>query len=425
MDFSERIAITGMGAVCGAGRTVDEIFDAVINGHSAIRPITQWNPAKWPATHAAEVQLDDRALVPDRKMHKLISRTDMYGLYAADGAVRSAGLIEHREQLSSGEVAVFNDRSGIMVGSGGGTYRSSYDYLPLMTVSDRDLKVFGRELTNVVNPMWLLKNLPNNVLCYIGIRYNFKGTNLCITNHGVGGATAVAESAASLRAGEADRMTAVGHDAPFEPETVLIFHKLGLLAESVLRPFDRGRRGTILGEGAASVVLERKVDAKARGATILGELLGVGCVNEGSGVVSLRRDGSGAARAMQLALADADVEPQQVGLIVAHGNGNRTSDATEVAALRTVFDRDLPPITAFKWVYGNMIAASGIMDLVVTLRALREGVVPGIATLVEVDPELGPLPVSQKPQTPRSDLALIICRGFGGMNVALIVRGSP
>jgi 3-oxoacyl-[acyl-carrier-protein] synthase-1 len=425
MNFSERIAITGAGAVCGAGCTVDEILDAVLDGRSAIRPISQWNATRWPATHAAEVQLDDRALVPDRKMHKLISRTDMYGLYAADQAVRVAGLAEYRERLSLAEVVGFNDRSGIMVGSGGGTYRSSYDYLPLLTVADRDIKAFGRELSNVVNPMWLLKNLPNNVLCYVGIRYNFKGTNACITNHGVGGAMAVAEAAACLRAGEADRMTAIGHDAPFEPETVLVFHKLGLLADSVLRPFDRMRTGTILGEGAAAVILERRTDAKARGATILGELLGVGCVNEGSGVVSLRRDGAGVARAIELALADAGLEPEQIGLIVAHGNGNRTSDATEATAIRKVFDQNLPPITGFKWAYGNLIAASGIVDLVIALQALRQGVVPGIATLTEPDPELGPLPVSPKPQTPRSDLALIICRGFGGMNVALVVRACP
>jgi 3-oxoacyl-[acyl-carrier-protein] synthase-1 len=349
----------------------------------------------------------------------------MYGLYAADQAVRAAGLVEYREQLSLAEVAGFNDRSGIMVGSGGGTYRSSYDYLPLLTAADRDIKAFGRELSNVVNPMWLLKNLPNNVLCYVGIRYNFKGTNACITNHGVGGAMAVAESAACLRAGEADRMTAVGHDAPFEPETVLVFHKLGLLADSVLRPFDRMRSGTILGEGAAAVILERRTDAKARGATVLGELLGVGCVNEGSGVVSLRRDGAGVARAIELALADAGLEPEQIGLIVAHGNGNRTSDATEATAIRKVFDQNLPPITGFKWAYGNLIAASGIVDLVIALQSLRHGVAPGIATLTELDPELGPLPVSSKPQTPRSDLALIICRGFGGMNVALVVRACP
>src|SRR5689334_16691488 len=103
MKFRERIAITGIGAVSGAGRSVGETLQALLDGRSAIRPITQWDASRWPATHAAEVQLDDRTLVPDRKMHKLLSRTDMYGLYAADQAVRAAGLIEYRDELGPGE----------------------------------------------------------------------------------------------------------------------------------------------------------------------------------------------------------------------------------------------------------------------------------------------------------------------------------
>jgi 3-oxoacyl-[acyl-carrier-protein] synthase-1 len=111
-------------------------------------------------------------------------------------------------------------------------------------------------------------------------------------------------------------------------------------------------------------------------------------------------------------------------MIVAHGNGTRASDASEVAGIRRVFGENPPPVTAFKWAVGHLIAASGALDLLLALRALQEGIVPGIATLDTVDPELAPFPVLSQSQAPRSGIALIICRGFGGMNVALLVRAG-
>jgi 3-oxoacyl-[acyl-carrier-protein] synthase-1 len=321
-------------------------------------------------------------------------------------------------------VPKFNDRSGIISGSGGGTYRSSYDYLPLLTAAKGELPEFGRELGNTVNPMWLLKNLPNNVLCHVGIRHNFKGTNTTITNQCVGGIMAVAESAAAIRAGEADRMTAIGHDSPFEPETVFHYHQLGLLSDDALRPFDRDRRGTVFGEGAAAVVLEKSDDAKSRGAKILGEFLGSGCVNEATGILDVRPDGDGVARAIEIALAGAKISRDEIGIIVAHGNGTRASDASEAIGIRRVFGEKIPPVTGFKWACGHLIAATGITDLVLALMALQKKIVPGIATLNSPDPEIAPLPISQSAQTPRGDCALVICRGFGGMNVALVVRAA-
>jgi 3-oxoacyl-[acyl-carrier-protein] synthase-1 len=272
--------------------------------------------------------------------------------------------------------------------------------------------------------MWLLKNLPNNVVCHVGIRHNFKGTNGCVTNQCVGGSLAVAESAAAIRAGEADRMAAIGHDSPIEPETVFHYQRLGLMAHDALRPFDAGRSGTIFGEGAAAVLLETAAQARARKATVLGEFLGSGCVSEAAGIVEVRPDGDGAGRAMQLALADAGLSPEAVGMIVAHGNGTRASDASEVLAIRRVFGAKPPPVTAFKWAFGHLIAASGVLDLVLALQALKHRIVPGIATMKSLDPALAPFPASAAAQQPRSDVALVLCRGFAGMNVALVVRAS-
>ena len=424
MKASARVAITGMGAVCGAGLGIPDLWDAVCKGRSAVAPITQWDTSRWPIRVACEVRADSRTLVSDRKLHKILTRTDLFGLYAADMAVQQSRLLAYRGKLAQEAATRFNDRSGVFAGSGGGAYQSNYEFFPLLTTAGGSLETFGRELGSSVNPMWLLKHLPNNVLCHVGIRYGFKGANACITNHCVGGALAVAEAAAALRAGEADRAIAVGHDAPIEPETLLRYHQLGLLDPESLRPFDRSRRGTVFGEGAAAVVLETLADAQARQAVILGEYLGSGCATEATGVLDVRPAGDGVSHALELALADAGVSPSEVGLIVAHGNGTRASDASEAIAIRRVFGGSPPPVTGFKWACGHLISASGVLDLVLALAALRQQIVPGIATLAALDPELGPLPVSAATQTPRSDIAAVICRGFGGMNVVLVVRAA-
>ena len=425
MNTSHRIAITGSGAVCGAGLTVEKIWGAVVDGRSAIVPFTQWDAERWPVKIAAGVNgVSDRELVEDRKLHKSISRTDLFGIYAGGEAIKTSGIPAHRETLDCATVALFNDRSGLVVGSGGGTYRSNYEYFPLMTEAGGDMRKFGAELGANVNPMWLLKNLPNNVLCHVGIRHMFKGTNACITNQCAGGVLAVAEAAESLRTDEADRIAAIGHDTLIEPESVLGYHNLGLLSADVLRPFDRNRSGTIFGEGGAAVMLEKYDEAVARRATILGEFLGHGCVTEATGIVDLLPDGDGPARAIALALADAGIAAAEVGMIFAHGNGTSGSDASEAKAILRAFDGNPPPVTATKWAVGHLIGASGILDVVLALEALRHGIVPGIPTLNAIDPAFPALPVSREHQVPRSDVALVICRGFGGMNVALLVRAA-
>ncbi len=233
-----------------------------------------------------------------------------------------------------------------------------------MTVAEENLPAFGRELSSTVNPMWLLRTLPNNVLGHIGIRHGFKGANACITNHSIGGTLAVIEAMEALRTGEADRALAVGHDAPIEPQMVLYYHDVGLLAKDTIRPFDARRDGSLFGEGAAALVLETEASARQRNAAMLGEVLGGGSATEAQGLLAIRDDGDGLARAIETALDDAGLRAADVGMIVAHGNGTRQSDASEAAAIRRVFGAGAPPVTAFKWAFGHLIAAAGIIEAV-------------------------------------------------------------
>jgi 3-oxoacyl-[acyl-carrier-protein] synthase-1 len=423
MTRPERIVVTGTGAVCGAGATPDEILDAVRAGRSAIAPIRLWDTTGWPCRVAAEIaDFNPRAMVEDRKLHKLVRRTDLLGLYAAGRAIERAGIVGHRSTLDAGAAAVFSDRTGVFVGSGGGNYENQYDYFPLLTAAKGELPAFGRELADNVNPMWLLRTLPNNVLGHIGIRHGLKGANACITNHSVGGTLAVIEALEALRTGEADRAVAVGHETPIEPQMVLYYQRLGLLATESLRPFDTRHDGSLFGEGAGALVVETEASATARNAPLLGEILGGGYVCEALGLIAISDDGDGLARAILQALDDAGLAPQAIGMIVAHGNGTPQSDASEAAAIRRVFGNAPPPVTAFKWAIGHLIAAAGILESVLALAALARNEVPGIANLASLDPACAGLRVSAAAQKPTSDVALILCRGFAGTNAALVVR---
>ena len=421
--MKDRILITGTGAVCGTGRNPEAMLDAIVNGRSAIAPIKAWDTTGWPVTYAAEIaDFNARSLVDDRKLHKLIRRTDMVGIYAGDRAAEAAGYAAYRNALGEAEANAFADRTGIYVGSGAGAFENQYDYFPLMSEANGNLAAFGRDLADTVNPMWLLRTLPNNVLCHVGIRNRLKGANACITNHSVGGTLAVIEAAEALRHGEADRALAIGHDTPIEPQNVLYYHQCGLLSRDALRPFDARRSGSVFGEGAAALALETEASARARKAPIFGEVLGGGYVTEAAGLLAISEDGNGVTRAIEAALADADIATADVGMIVAHGNGTAQSDASEAAALHRVFGAKCPPVTAFKWSIGHLIAAAGIIETTIALAALHANTVPGIATLDEIDPACAGLPVSRGAQSPRGDVALVLCRGFAATDAALLVR---
>jgi 3-oxoacyl-[acyl-carrier-protein] synthase-1 len=420
---SPRILITGSGAICGAGHTPAAIHAALLQGHSAVGPITQWDPNGWPVGIAAEVQdYNAGKLTGDRKLLKHIRRTDVFGLYAADRAIEQAGFTAWRETLDDAGKERFADGTGVIVGSGSGTYANQYDYLPLIAAAKGELKAFGQELAATVNPLWLLRSLPNNVLGHISIRQGLKGTNACITHHSISGLLALAEATAALRAGECNRAVVAAHDAPIEPQTLLYYHQLGLLSAQGLRPFDARHDGSAMGEGAAALTLETDAAATERGATVLGEVLGFGSGGEALGLLPVRDDGDGLVRAIRAALASAALQPADVGLIVAHGNGTPNSDRSEARALTAVFGTDMPPVTGFKWAFGHLLAAAGLIDAVLAISALRAGTVPGIAGLGEQDADAPALPLSASKQGPRSDVALVISRGFGSTNAACLLR---
>jgi len=419
-----RILITGAGVICGLGATPTVILDELLAGHSAAAPITSWDTAQWPKHTAAEVKdYNGGKLLGDRKLLKLVRRSDVFGIYAASQAVAQAGLDAHRETLTEQALIDFTDQTGCYVGSGGGAFEVNYDYFPLMAEAGESLPEFGHALSSMVNPMWLLRSLPNNVLCHVGIRHQLKGPNACITNHATSGLLAIIEAAWALRENDAQRIVAIAHDAPIEPQSFIYLDQIGVIAQDVSRPFDARHDGCLMGEGAASLVLETEESALARGAKVLGEYLGGSQVSEGEALFAVRADGDGLSRTINAALKDAGLDPSDVGMVIAHGNGTVQSDNSEAHALAEVFGQNMPPVTSFKWGAGHLFAAAGLFDAVVGLEAVRRNLIPGIGGFDTLAADCAGLRVSRDAQMPRSDVVLVLCRGFAGTNAAVVLRG--
>lgn len=421
--MSRGVVITGFGCLTAVGADADVTWEAILAGRTGIRHAADLGDFDFPYRLAGEIKdYNPRELIADRKLLKVITRQDVFGLNAVTQAIDHSKIIEHRTSLA--DSVSFDDRTGVFVGSPATKYSHQHDFLAALVGTTGDVASFGARAMEVVHPMWLLRSLPNNVLAYAGIRYGFKGANENITAHGISGAQAIAEACRYLRDGVIDRAVVVGYDSASELEALAYYGSVGLLSSEGLRPFDQRRDGTVLGEGAGALILETRRAAESRGATVYGEVLGSSVTSEAVGVLAVREDGEGVSRAIRLALDDAGTAVGEVGMISAHANGTRVSDAGEARAFREVFGDATVPVTAFKWSTGHTVAASGVIESILTLLCLTEARVPGIATLERLSTDCHGINVSAEEQKPASALGVVVTRGFAGLNSCIVLSAN-
>lgn len=423
MSEMNRVFITGLSALTASGETLEENWAALMAGENGIDEIKQWDISSWPCRLGGELKNYAPAkMLPDRKLLKVISRQDVLGINAAMQAVEHSQLITYRDSLDTSEV--FNDETAVFVGSPGNKYYQQYDFLPLIAKTDGNMHEFANQLFSEVHPTWLLRILPNNVLAYTGITYGFKGVNHNIANHAVGGMQAIIEAYHAIKQGQAARAIVVAYDVGTEPQALFYYDKLGVLSSQHLKPFDSEHDGTIMAEGAAALVLESEASARARGAICYGEITGGQSATECSGLFSIEADGAHLASLMQTTLERVELNPDDIGLVVAHGNGNKKSDVSEASAIHSVFGNYQVPVTAFKWSMGHTICASGVLDTVLATYALGKKCVPGIANLETLAPACEKISASRetRPLADNKPYALVINRGFAGMNACLVIK---
>lgn len=421
MTHSNRVFITGLGALTASGETAEQTWEAVLAGQTGIAEITQWDLSSWSHRLGGELKnFQPAKMLPDRKLMKVISRQDVLGINAAMQAVNHSQLIDYRQTLKSD--VEFNEQTAVYVGSPGNKYFQQDDFLPLLSKTGNDMQAFAEHLSAEIHPMWLLRILPNNVLAYTGITYSFKGPNHNITNHAVSGSQALIEAYHAIKQGQAERAIVVAYDV-MEPQSLFYYEKLGVLSDCHLKPFDAEHNGTILADGAAAIVLESEASAKRRSAQCYGEITAGLSATEASGLFSIESEGGQLAEVLSRALAEQQILPEEISMVVAHGNGNSKSDNSEALAIQRVFGEYKVPVTAFKWSVGHTICASGIIDAVLATLALGNNCVPGIANFNNHSEECKGLNISNMHRNfDKGHSVMLINRGFASINACLVIK---
>ncbi|MBM3694492.1 MAG: beta-ketoacyl-ACP synthase II [Actinobacteria bacterium] len=407
-----RVVVTGLGTVNPLGLDVASFWEAAQAGRSGVGPIRAFDASGWRTRIAAEVRGFDPEAYLDRRR---AGRTDRYGqffLAAAGQALADAGLAYAAEDPAA-------ERAGVAVGSGIGgiiTFQEGMDAL----------RKRGRDR---VSPYAIPQIISNMAGGQVSIEHHLYGPSLCAVTACAASANALGDAAAVIRRGEADVMVAGGAEAAICEFAVAGFIQARALStrnddpEGASRPFDAGRDGFVMGEGAAALVLEDEAHARARGATVLAVLAGYGMSSDGYHLTLPRPGGVGAARAMAEALRSAGLAPEAIDYINAHGTSTPANDAAETTAIKAVFGNHALrlAVSSTKSMTGHLLGGAGALEALVCVLAIRDGVVPPTINYRDPDPECDLDYVPNRARRVPVRAAMSNSFGFGGHNVALLL----
>lgn len=410
MSNDRRVVITGMGVSCPLGNTVDQFWERLLAGESGIVLIESFDATGFPVRIAGECRDFDPAKYVDRKDLKRLDRFAQFAVAAATDAFEDGG-------LDIG--ACDSSRLGVVVGSGIGGLRE-------MEAQQRRLTDKGPEK---VSAFTIPKLMANAASGRISIRFGARGPNTTVSTACASATNAMGDAFNIILRGDADVMITGGAEAAITPLGVAAFASMKALSERnddpprASRPFDRDRDGFVMGEGAGMFVFEELGHAQKRGADIHAEVLGFGMSCDASHIAQPDEEGRGAAAAMRLAVRNARVSTEQVDYINAHGTGTPLGDIAESVAIKSVFGRHANRlrISSTKSAIGHLLGASGGVELVATIMAVKHGVIPPTINLENpgesCDLDYTPL----TPQDARVDVAMSNSFGFGGHNACIIV----
>jgi 3-oxoacyl-[acyl-carrier-protein] synthase II len=405
-----RVVITGLGAVTDIGNDVDTFWDGLVTGRSGIGPITAFEQDdRWTTQIAGEIRdWDPTDLVP-KSEHKKMDRVTLIGLHAALQAARDSGF-----DFDSGDPY----RHGVVFGTGIGG---------IITIEVGHLKLIQKGPARL-SPFTVPKLMANATTGHISIALNLKGFNSSVTTACASGGHAIAEAFLTIQRGAADLMLTGGTEAAVSTLCISSFSTMKALSvrndEPTLasRPFDRDRDGFVLSEGGAAIVLEEEGHARARGATIYGEVLGFGITGDSHHIAAPDEVGTGARKAMEFALADAALNAQDVDYINAHGTSTPLGDAAEVAAVKELFGDHAYALamSSTKSMTGHTLGAAGGLESIAVIKALQHGVLPPTINLDHPDEGFDLDFVANEAQERGAKVALNNSFGFGGHNVSLV-----
>jgi 3-oxoacyl-[acyl-carrier-protein] synthase II len=403
--IKRRVVITGLGCVTALAESVRGLFTALCEGKSGISTVESFDTS-------GEIKNFDVTKYVEHREGKRMDRFSQFAIAAAIQAVNDSGLDCSKEDVS---------RVGVIVGTGIGGIKE---------IEEQHIKLLNKGVRQV-SPFTVPRLMANAAGGNIAIHYGLQGPNFSVASACASGSHAIGEAFCNILVGRSDVMVTGGSEAALTPVGLASFCAARSLSTrnedptTASRPFDKDRDGFVLSEGAGVVILEEYQHATKRGANIYAELLGYGANDDGYHITAPMPDGEGAAKAMKLALINADIEPEKVDYINAHGTGTELNDITESMAIRTVFGRQAYklPVSSTKGSLGHLLGASGAVELIVCVKAINESAIPPTINLDNQD-ERCDLKLAFVPLEARQahvNIGMSNSFGFGGHNACLVV----
>lgn len=425
--MKRRVVVTGLGAVTPLGNDVSTMWQSQLQCRNGVGPITHFDASKFPTKFAAEVRgYDFENQVENPVRFADAGRNVRFAIGAARQAVQDSGIHD-----SPG----FNPaRFGVYLGAGEGQ-QNFFQFMSLVSEAYRegriDLQNFTESFISRMNPRYELELEPNMPAAHLSSLFNAQGPNLNCLTACAASSQAIGEATEIIRRGEAEMMLSGGAHSMIHPFGVTGFNLLTALSErnesplTASRPFDLNRDGFVLGEGAGMLLLEELEHAKARGARIYGEILGYGSTADAYRITDIHPEGRGAVACIRMALQDAELNPDEIGYVNAHGTSTRVNDQVETMAVKGGLGEHAwkTPVSSIKSMMGHLIAAAGAVEAITCLLAIRDGVLPPTINYETPDPECDLDYIPNQPRETRIKAALSNSFGFGGQNVALILGG--
>ena len=409
MGKNRRVVVTGMGAITPIGNSVEEFWNGIKEGKTGFGPITYFDTADYRCKLAAEVKDFDPAQYMDKKSARRMEQFCQFAVAAAGQAITDAGLTMEQEDPYM---------VGCSVGSGIGSLQAM----------EREYDRLKEKGPGRVGPMLVPLMISNMAAGNVSIAYGLKGKSLNVVTACATGTHSIGEAYRTIQYGDADVMIAGGTESSITPIGIAGFSALTALSfsedpERASIPFDKERKGFVMGEGSAIVVLEELEHAKRRGAKIYAELTGYGCSSDAYHITSPAEDGSGAATAMLNALKDGGVAPEELTYINAHGTSTHHNDLFETRAIKLAFGEhayDLK-INSTKSMVGHLLGAAGAVEFVTCVKEIQEGYIHRTVGLRETEEELD-LNYCRDSYKEEVPYALTNSLGFGGHNASLLLK---
>jgi 3-oxoacyl-[acyl-carrier-protein] synthase II len=408
-----RVAVTGMGAICGLGNSLDEVWANALAGKSGISTLENQKTENWPVTFGGEVKnfkIDSSLMDPkDQDRFDLFNQ---YALHASDEALKQSKLLEGEHYAP--------EKIGIIFGTGLGGFPHI----------EKNHQIFLEKGARRVSPFFIPSVIPNMPEGLISIRYNLKGINFAVASACASSAHAIGLAATEIMMGRQDAMLTGGTEGVITGYTIAGFASMKALSKRnddptrASRPYDVDRDGFVMGEGAGIIVLENYDKAVARGAKILAEVVGFGASSDAHHITAPHPEGLGALICMNQALELSGINKEEVGYINAHGTSTPLGDIAETQAIKKVFGKhayDLA-VSSTKSMTGHLLGAAGGLESIFCIKALETGTLPPTINLENQDPECDLFYVPNKPEKRDIKYALNNSFGFGGTNSSTIFK---